>query len=130
VSRQVDTASHSAMHPRHDQTFPTLTFKEIERLRRFGTVRTYSDGDCLFETGKPGPGMFIVLSGNVVITQRDGMGHVTPVVEQGPGQFLAEIAQLSGRPALVDACAAEGQVEAILIPPESLRALRTSGRRR
>jgi thioredoxin reductase (NADPH) len=123
VSIEVDTASHSAMHPRHDQTFPTLTLKEIERLRRFGTVRTYADGDCLFETGKPGLGMFIVLSGNVVITQRDGMGHVTPVVEQGPGQFLAEIAQLSGRPALVDACAAEGQVETILIPPEGLRAL-------
>ena len=74
MSGEVDTASHSAMHPRHDQTFPTLTSKEIERLRRFGTVRTYADGDCLYETGKPGPGMFIVLSGHVVITQRDGMG--------------------------------------------------------
>ncbi len=110
------------MHPRHEQTFPTLCAEEIDRLRRFGARRHYADGQCLFETGKPGPGMFIVLSGHVVITQRDGLGHVTPVVEQGPGQFLAEVGQLSGRPALVDGHA-EGVVETILIPPDALRAL-------
>jgi thioredoxin reductase (NADPH) len=76
----------------------------------------------LFETGKPGPGMFVLLSGHVAITQRDGLGHVTPIIDQGPGQFLAEIGQLSGRVALVDGHA-EGDVETLLIPPERLRAL-------
>ena len=66
--------------------------------------------------------MFVVLSGHVAITQRDGLGHVTPVIDQGPGQFLAEIGQLSGRVALVDGHA-EGDVETLLIPPDQLRAL-------
>ena len=66
--------------------------------------------------------MFVVLSGHVAITQRDGLGHVTPIIDQGPGQFLAEIGQLSGRVALVDGHA-EGEVETLLIPPERLRAL-------
>jgi thioredoxin reductase (NADPH) len=66
--------------------------------------------------------MFVILSGHVAITQRDGLGHVTPVIDQGPGQFLAEIGQLSGRVALVDGHA-EGDVETLLIPPERLRAL-------
>ena len=66
--------------------------------------------------------MFVVLSGHVAITQRDGLGHVTPVIDQGPGQFLAEIGQLSGRVALVDGHA-EGDVETLLIAPERLRAL-------
>ena len=57
--------------------------------------------------------MFVVLSGTVAITQRDGLGHVTPIVEQGPGQFLAEVGQLSGRVALVDGHA-EGDVETLL----------------
>ena len=61
-------------------------------------------------------------SRNVAITQRDGLGHVTPVVEQGPGQFLAEIAALSNRPVLVDG-RAEGVVETLLIPPDGVRAL-------
>ena len=66
--------------------------------------------------------MFVVLSGHVAITQRDGIGDVTPVAEQGPGQFVAEIGQLSNRAALVD-CVAEGEVEALLIPHAGLRSL-------
>jgi len=108
--------------PRHEQTFPALTPQEIARMRRFGEVRSYRHGERLFETGKPGPGMFVVLSGHVAITQRDGLGHITPVIDQGPGQFLAEIGQLSGRVALVDGHA-EGDVETLLIPPDKLRAL-------
>ena len=108
--------------PRLEQTFPTLTPHEIDRMRRFGELRTYRHGETLFETGKPGPGMFVVLSGQIAITLRDGLGHVTPVIDQGPGQFLAEIGQLSGRVALVDGHA-EGEIETLLIPPEKLRAL-------
>jgi thioredoxin reductase (NADPH) len=112
----------ASVFPRHEQTFPALTAQEIARMRRFGELRNYSDGERLFETGKPGPGMFVVLSGHVAITQRDGLGHITPVIDQGPGQFLAEIGQLSGRVALVDGTA-EGDVETLLIPPDKLRAL-------
>src|ERR1700760_2868569 len=112
----------AAFFPRLEQTFPTLTPQEIARMRRFGELRHYKNGEKLFETGKPGPGMFVILSGHVAITQRDGLGHVTPVIDQGPGQFLAEIGQLSGRVSLVDG-QAEGDVETLLIPPERLRAL-------
>jgi thioredoxin reductase (NADPH) len=114
--------SAASAFPRLGQTFPELTAQEIARMRRFGEVRHYKDGETLFQTGKPGPGMFVILSGHVAITQRDGFGHVTPVIDQGPGQFLAEIGQLSGRVALVDGHA-EGDVETLLIPPERLRAL-------
>src|ERR1700712_1739513 len=116
------TGTTSFVFPRHEQTFPALTPPEIERMRRFGELRSYKHGDALFETGKVGPGMFVVLSGHVAITQRDGLGHVTPVTDQGPGQFVAEIGQLSDRVALVDGHA-EGDVETLLIRPERLRAL-------
>jgi thioredoxin reductase (NADPH) len=108
--------------PRYEQTFPTLTADEIVRIRRFGEVRNFNDGEALFETGKVGPGMFVLLSGHVEITRRDGLGRVTPIIEHGPGQFLAELGQLSGRNALVDGNA-DGEVETLLIPPERLRAL-------
>lgn len=39
-----------------------------------------------------------------------------------PGSFTGELAQLVGRPSLVDACA-EDAVEALVIPPDQLRAL-------
>src|SRR5258706_6421019 len=122
ASKTDRSASLAAVFPRLEQTFPALTPQETGRMRRFGEVRNYKDGEKLYETGKPGPGIFVILSGHVAITQRDGLGHVTPVIDQGPGQFPAEIGQLSGRVALVDGHA-EGDVETLLIPPERLRAL-------
>jgi thioredoxin reductase (NADPH) len=110
------------MRARYDQMFPELTPPEIERIRRFGTIRRYRDGDMLLKTGDVGRGMLVVISGHVCITQRDGLGHVTPIVDQGPGQFLAEVGTLSGRPAPVDGHA-EGDVEALEIEPEDLRRL-------
>ncbi|RTL52222.1 MAG: cyclic nucleotide-binding domain-containing protein [Bradyrhizobiaceae bacterium] len=112
----------AALYPRHEQMFPTLTPREIARMRAFGEVRQYKSGEALFTAGKKGPGMFVILAGHVAITQRDGLDNVTPIAEQGPGQFLAELAQLSGRPALVDGYA-EGDVEVLVIPSDRLRAL-------
>ena len=104
------------------QMFPQLTDADIARISRFGTLRRYARGERLFAAGEPGPGMFVVLKGSVVLSQRDGLGHVAPVVSQGPGHFLGEVGSLSGRQALVDAHAEE-DVEALLVPPEQLRAL-------
>jgi thioredoxin reductase (NADPH) len=113
---------YPAHGPRYDETFPALRAPEIDRLRRYGSLRKYADGEKLFEAGKVGPGMFIVLSGLVSLSQHDGLGHVTPIVEQGVGQFLGEVGQLSRRPTLVDATA-EGVVETLLIPPDGLHSL-------
>ena len=107
---------------RYKQTYPELTAREIDRLRRFGGIKHYADREQLFEAGKITCGMFVVLKGHVCISQRDGLGRVTPVVEQGPGQFLAEVSQLSGKAALVDGYA-EGEVEVLAIPAENLRRL-------
>jgi thioredoxin reductase (NADPH) len=110
------------LESRRAQMFPTLSEAERERLARFGTVVRYRDGERMVEAGSPGPGMFVISRGQVQASRRDGLGHSRPIVEEGPGSFLAEVGQLSGRPALVDIHAL-GEVEALLIPPERLRAL-------
>jgi thioredoxin reductase (NADPH) len=58
----------------------------------------------------------------VAITHRDGRGRSQTIVTHGAGSFMGELAQLSGRPSLVDAHAV-GPVEAVVISPERLRAL-------
>src|SRR6476646_955470 len=107
---------------RREQMFPKLTPQEIDRIRRFGTVQRYAKGALLLKTGDVSPGMFVLISGEVAVSWRDGLGHIQPIVEQGPGEFLAEISQLSGRPSLVDA-SAKTDIEAVLIPTAGLRAL-------
>ncbi|RZJ26932.1 MAG: cyclic nucleotide-binding domain-containing protein [Haliea sp.] len=107
---------------RRHQMFPVLSAADIARLQRFGQVLSFQRGDRLFAAGEPGPGLFVVLRGRLAVTQRDGLGHVRPVVQHGPGEFSAEVGQLSGGIALVDGHADE-DVETLLIPPEQLRAL-------
>jgi thioredoxin reductase (NADPH) len=107
---------------RFEQTFPTFTAAEIARVERFGEKRRYGHRERIAETGKPSPGMIVIISGQIAITQRDGLGHVSPVIDFGPGNFLGETGQLSGRASFIDAHA-EGEVTAIVIAPEQLRRL-------
>jgi thioredoxin reductase (NADPH) len=109
----------SGIDPRDQEMFPKLTAAEIDRLRRFGQMRRYSKDQPLFVTGEIAPGMFVLKTGGVRVRRRDPLGHLAPIVEQGPGDFVAEVGQLSGRPALVDICAVE-EVEALLIPSNNL----------
>jgi thioredoxin reductase (NADPH) len=115
-------AAGGPLSSRRHQMFPTLTPADIERMRRFGSIRRHAAGERLFRAGERSPGMFVVLKGTVTISQRDGMGRVVPIARQGPGQFLAEVAQLSGSAALVDGQANE-EAETLLIPSADLRAL-------
>jgi thioredoxin reductase (NADPH) len=107
---------------RRHQMFPELTEADIARIRRFSTTRRYARGEALLVAGQPSPGLLVVLSGEVSVSQRDGLGQVTPIARRGSGQFVGEVGQLSSLPALVDAYADE-DVEALLVPPAQLRAL-------
>jgi len=102
--------------------FPVLDPSEIERVRRFGKVRSYGAGEALAKVGDAGHGLSVILAGKVDITQHDQSGQREPIVTHGPGAFMGELAQLAGRPALVDAHT-QGPVEALIIPPDQLRAL-------
>jgi thioredoxin reductase (NADPH) len=112
----------SVIDTRHDQMFPVLEAPEIERVRRFGTVRSFPTGEALEKAGEVGTGLSIILEGRIEAFQRSAAGSQVPIVTQGPGAFLGEVAQLAGRPGLVDAYATE-PAKALIIPPDRLRAL-------
>jgi thioredoxin reductase (NADPH) len=107
---------------RAQQRFPRLEAAEIDRLRRFGQPRAWSDGDVVRRAGDVGLGLSVILSGRVHVVQTDHAGARREIVTHEPGSIMGELAQLSGRPALLDAYA-EGRVEALEIPPGRLRAL-------
>src|SRR4029450_2565644 len=115
-------ATRSIIENRAAQMFPVLEPAEIDRLRRFGERRSFRAGEALVRVGEAGHGMIVLLSGRVAITRRDELGRPHPIITHGPGAFMGELAQLSGRPAFVDAHAEE-DVDALLIPPERLRAV-------
>ena len=85
-------------------------------------MQTLQQGSAAVRDRRDRPRHVRAQSGRVKVTRRDPLGHLAPIVERGPGDFVAEVGQLSGRPALVDVHAVD-DVEAVLIPPENLRAV-------
>jgi len=112
----------SILEKRRDQALPILEALEIDRIRRFGECRSFEPGSKLFTAGQVAPGLIVILSGKVEVSQVDKSGHRTPIVTHGPGHFLGELAQLANRPSLADAIARE-PVKALIIPSDRLRAL-------
>jgi thioredoxin reductase (NADPH) len=90
-------------------------------MRRFGEARSFAQGEAIFTTGRIGPGFVVILSGEVDIVRRE-LSRESLIITHGPGQFMGELAQLAGRPALADAIAKK-PVQALIIAPERLRAL-------
>ena len=107
---------------RRDQMFPALAPAEIERIRHFGHVQSFAAGEMLARTGERGHGLTVILQGEVSVTRLDEAGRDQAVATHAPGSFMGELAQLSGRPSLVDAVAV-GAVEALVINPPGLRAV-------
>ena len=110
------------MESRRPQMFPTLAAADLERLKPFGAVRSFALGEAVERVGEEGHGLAVILSGTVEVFGHNESSGRELIVAHEPGGFVGELAQISGRPALVDAICATG-VEAVLIAPERLRAL-------
>jgi len=104
------------------QMFPRLTESELARLARFGAPRDYRAGEFVARVGEVPAGLQLILSGKLEITQHGDSGDALHIVTHERGDFTGELAQLSGRPSLVDAVALT-DLETIAIPPDKLRAL-------
>jgi len=112
----------SIVDQRRDQIVPKLDSLQIERVRRFGEVRSFAAGERIMTAGEVAPGLVVVLAGRIAVAEHTDLDLPQLVIRPEQGDFLGELAQLAGRPALMDATA-EGAVEALIIPPERLRAL-------
>ncbi len=103
------------------QMFLRFDDEELARLSTFGERRHYKAGEMIAREGEVGPGLVLILSGKVEVSQPSG-GARSPIVTHERGNFMGELAQLSGRPYLVDEQALT-DVEAVAIAPDRLRAL-------
>jgi thioredoxin reductase (NADPH) len=104
------------------QMFPRLTDSELARLARFGEPRSYRAGETVARVGEVPPGLQLIMSGRLEVTRHDTGEGGNHIVTHERGNFTGELAQLSGRPSLVDAVAVT-HVKTVAISPERLRAL-------
>src|ERR1700732_4489372 len=84
------TMSQSALPmlgARRDQMFPTMTQADIDRLRRFGESTFYETGERIVRAGHVAPGLIVILSGKVEVTQGCGPEQRETIVTHLPGNY-------------------------------------------
>jgi len=118
----MDEPVQSTIATRGAQMFPRLSDDELARLAKFGEPRSYPAGTMVAKVGEVPPGLQVILSGQLEITQHGAPGVPEHIVTHERGDFTGELAQLSGRPSLVDAKALT-DLETLVIPPDRLRAV-------
>ena len=92
------TQTRSVTETRREQMFPVLDPEEIARLKRFGEMRSFRAGQRIAKSGDTSPGLMVLLSGRVRISQTDDSGGRREIVTHGPGAFAGELAQLRAAP--------------------------------
>ena len=115
----------STQEQRGYQMFPVLDAARVETALRFasGPERRFAPGEIVYDHGQRDAPSWLVLSGSVDVTRRDGLDRKAPIVTFGPGQFTGEVNQLAGRPAITCARAGEQGATAQPFDAAHLRAL-------
>jgi CRP/FNR family transcriptional regulator len=78
-------------------------------------LRTYRNGEIIFEEGAAGCEMFIVHSGRVRLLKRTKGGEEKTLVVLGPGEFFGEMSLIDGSPRSTAAIADEDVTDLIAL---------------
>jgi thioredoxin reductase (NADPH) len=89
-----------------ERMFPRLTQAQIARVAAHGRLRPIASGEILVHPGDRAPPFFLVLAGEVEISQHGPRGD-TRVAALGVAQFTGEVNMLSGRRSLVESRVSE-----------------------
>src|SRR5262249_58416706 len=89
------------LEPRLHEIFAPLNEEDIPRVARFAEHRSFPDGGMLFEVGKPGAGMYVILSGRVAFFRRDAFGRCIPIWGPRPGHSLPQLGPTSAAASFV-----------------------------
>ncbi|MCA9608744.1 MAG: cyclic nucleotide-binding domain-containing protein [Myxococcales bacterium] len=85
-------------------------FKPLDRRQRFDLIRRFTAHDVapgvtILEEGTPGRGLFLLLSGEVDVSKRDG-GSKVLLASLGPGEVFGEISLFGDEPTTASVTAA------------------------
>jgi thioredoxin reductase (NADPH) len=112
----------SILETRSQQRFPVFTAPDLQRVRRFGIIRQYLAGATVIAAGEPPDGLLFILSGTVAVSARGVSADTHQIATYGPGAFVGELTDLSGRPSLVTVKALD-PLSALVVSAEELHAL-------
>jgi thioredoxin reductase (NADPH) len=102
-------------------TIGRLSEEHIAQLRRLGEIRPTIAGQVLYSEGDRGHDFFVIMSGRVRVVDHQA-GAEREIASSGPGEFVGDLALLTGEREFTTAEVAEpGSV--LAVPPDRLQAL-------
>jgi signal transduction histidine kinase len=107
--------------------FAELSPDDLDRLCRMARRLSVAAGDVVMEEGTPGDGLYIVVSGTLEVTIREGRGEVV-LGTRGPGEFLGEMSLLEQVPRTATVRALD-PADLVVVQPLDFQALLASSPR-
>jgi len=78
------------------ELFADLSQKNLGRVAKLCTQRSYKAGETIVKQGSPGIGLFIITSGRVKIVKHTKDGSDLEIATHGSGEFIGEMSVLDG----------------------------------
>lgn len=76
--------------------FSNLNDRNLRRLSRACTIRSFQAGDYVVRQGDEGVGLFVITSGKVKVVKRTNDGKDIEIATHVPGEFIGEFAVIDG----------------------------------
>jgi len=108
---------------RRVQRFEDLGLGDLRRLARLVHERSYSDGEYIYEQGKPGAAMFIIRTGTVEILWRARNGKELHVATLEPPASLGDSELMGAEAVRWHSARARGPVSMVALGRSDLEAL-------
>ncbi len=78
------------------ELFSGLSQRNLARVAKLCTVRSYKAGEEIVRQGSPGLGLFIITSGKVKVVKETKDGRSLDIATHGAGEFIGEMSVLDG----------------------------------
>jgi len=93
-----------------NKLFAQLHARDLERLQRIATEKSYAAGCEIFKEGDPGDGIYVIKDGLVEISAAGGPTSRYIFTQAGPGEVMGEMAVVEDKPRSATAVARKDTV--------------------
>ena len=76
--------------------FHSLSQRFVNGIAKSCVERTFAADELLVRQGNPGVGLFVIVSGKVIVQKTNEAGERLDIATHGPGEVIGEMAVLDG----------------------------------